>query len=204
MIDATKKKRLYVATSWRNPYQPEIVRIAREAGFDVYDFREPSPGIHGFSWKEIETKPIQDWTYERYRQVLAHPIAEEAFQRDMAGLQADATLLVLPAGRSAHWEHGYACAKRQRTAALYPVDVALTAIAGHAVGGGECWPCWPGSREAPECQRPGPCRLRTKLRDDFEPELMVKGGSDGIIIGRAELDRWLESVLADGPVGWCG
>lgn len=196
-------KKLYVATSWRNPYQPEIVRIAREMGFEVYDFREPSPGVYGFSWKQIEQAPEKEWTFERYREVLAHPIAEEAFQRDMAGLQADATLLVLPAGRSAHWEHGYAAGQRQRTAALYPVDMPMTEIGDH--NWRRCDACHPNIWKEPiGSVSSAPCKLRTKLRDDFEPELMVKGGTDGILIGRAELDQWLESVLAQRPVGWGG
>ena len=31
--------RIYVASSWRDPYQPEVVAALREAGHEVYDFR---------------------------------------------------------------------------------------------------------------------------------------------------------------------
>ena len=35
---ATMKHRIYVASSWRNEYYPEVVAKLREAGHDVYDF----------------------------------------------------------------------------------------------------------------------------------------------------------------------
>ena len=181
-------KRLYVATSWRNVYQPEIVRIAREMGLETYDFRIPEPGIYGFSWKSIDKSPVKGWSFERYREILAHPIAQEAFERDMHGLSADATLLVLPAGRSAHWELGYACGQGQRTAALYPTDIEMTAIGGHTLH------VFDGLTQCEECGGSYQCDLRTKLRDDFEPELMVKGATDGVLIGEEELRSWLKKI----------
>lgn len=30
--------KIYVASSWRNEYYPEVVQKLRDAGFDVYDF----------------------------------------------------------------------------------------------------------------------------------------------------------------------
>ena len=33
--------RIYVASSWRNKYQPEVVAALRKAGHGVYDFRNP-------------------------------------------------------------------------------------------------------------------------------------------------------------------
>lgn len=33
--------RIYVASSWRNKYQPEVVAALRKAGHKVYDFRNP-------------------------------------------------------------------------------------------------------------------------------------------------------------------
>jgi hypothetical protein len=40
--------KLYVASSWRNARQPEVVARLREAGHEVYDFRNPAPGNTGF------------------------------------------------------------------------------------------------------------------------------------------------------------
>ena len=35
------KRKIYVASSWRNEYYPEVVEKLREAGHEVYDFRNP-------------------------------------------------------------------------------------------------------------------------------------------------------------------
>ena len=32
---------LYIASSWRNTYYPEVVQALRDAGHEVYDFRNP-------------------------------------------------------------------------------------------------------------------------------------------------------------------
>ena len=39
--------RVYVASSWRNQYFPEVVKRLREAGHEVYDFRNPPHGGAG-------------------------------------------------------------------------------------------------------------------------------------------------------------
>lgn len=99
---------IYVASSWRNNLQPEIVNILRSLGHEVYDFKNPAPGIHGFSWSEIDPQ-WKDWTPERYRDALDHPIAKAGFDCDMAALiKCDACVLVLPSGRSASFEFGWA------------------------------------------------------------------------------------------------
>ena len=36
--------KIYVASSWRNQHQPEIVTMLRANGFKVYDFRKPALG----------------------------------------------------------------------------------------------------------------------------------------------------------------
>ena len=33
--------KIYVASSWRNERQPDVVQALRNAGHDVYDFRHP-------------------------------------------------------------------------------------------------------------------------------------------------------------------
>ena len=44
--------RIYVASSWRNKYFPEVVTRLREAGHEVYDFRNPPHGGAGFHWTD--------------------------------------------------------------------------------------------------------------------------------------------------------
>lgn len=99
---------IYVASSWRNHYQPGIVHALRRCGHDVYDFRHPKPGTGGFAWSDIDPA-WESWTPEQYREALKHPIAEAGYALDIDALKAcDACVLVLPSGRSASWEFGYA------------------------------------------------------------------------------------------------
>lgn len=111
--------RIYVASSWRNTLQPAVVEALRADGHDVYDFRNPEPGDQGFSWRQCATpEQLKDPRAFR-RDVLTHPIARAGFEKDMAALRsADATVLVLPCGRSAHLELGWAVGAGQRTVVL--------------------------------------------------------------------------------------
>lgn len=110
--------RIYVASSWRNPYQQEIVALCRSCGHEVYDFRHPVPGNNGFHWGEIDPE-WQDWSLREYVKGLEHPVAEQGFGLDMAALKAcDMCLLVQPCGKSAHLELGYAVGAGKRTAIL--------------------------------------------------------------------------------------
>jgi hypothetical protein len=106
--------KIYVASSWRNLVQPGIVHILRRCGHEVYDFRHPAPGNDGFSWSAIDPA-WQEWTPAQYRAALQHPVAREGYELDMAALRScDACVLVLPAGRSANWEFGYAMGQGKR------------------------------------------------------------------------------------------
>ena len=99
--------RIYVASSWRNKRQPAVVEALRGDGHQVYDFRNPEPGDNGFAWSEIDPD-WQQWTPEKYREMLAHPIAHRGFSKDMRALEdADYVVLVMPCGRSAHLEFGH-------------------------------------------------------------------------------------------------
>jgi hypothetical protein len=111
---------IYLASSWRNDLQPTVVNVVRAHGFDVYDFRNPRPGDHGFSWKEIDGG-WQKWTVEQYRIALATPIAQSGFASDRNALEsADAVLLLLPCGASAHVEAAYAAGQGKPVAVLIP------------------------------------------------------------------------------------
>jgi hypothetical protein len=99
--------RVYVASSWRNEWQPAVVGALRGAGHDVYDFRNPTCGDHGFAWSEID-EHWRTWTAGEFRDALAHPVAAHGFESDFgAMLWADVGVLVLPCNRSAHLEAGY-------------------------------------------------------------------------------------------------
>lgn len=99
--------KIYVASSWRNVYQPQVVEILRYLGHEVYDFRNPPNGEKGFAWSDIDPQ-WKSWTAQQYRQNLDCPIARKGFKNDWQGMQwADTCVLVLPSGRSAHSEAGF-------------------------------------------------------------------------------------------------
>lgn len=99
--------RVYVASSWRNAWQPEVVRKLRESGHEVYDFRNPGDNPGGFHWADIDSD-WQNWTSRQYIDNLDHPTAEKGFKADYDAMRwADSCVLVLPSGRSAHAEAGW-------------------------------------------------------------------------------------------------
>ena len=110
----------YVASSWRNPYFPEVVTRLREAGHEVYDFRNPPHGGAGFHWTDIDPN-APEWTFAQYAEGLHHPLAERQFQADIDALTwADTCVLVLPCGRSAHTEAGWMAGAGKRVLAYIP------------------------------------------------------------------------------------
>lgn len=99
---------IYVASSWRNPSQSALVAHLRNWGHDVYDFRNPTPGDHGFHWRDIDPG-WKSWNATGFRAGLSHKLATDAYKHDMDALKAaDAVVLLLPCGRSAHAEAGWA------------------------------------------------------------------------------------------------
>lgn len=99
--------KIYVASSWRNRYQPEVVEALRFMGCEVYDFRNPFPNS-GFSWNEI-SPDWKSWTITESVEALNHEKAIAGFNSDVFALRsASAVVLVLPSGRSAHLEAGWA------------------------------------------------------------------------------------------------
>lgn len=107
--------RIYLASSWRNEFQPALVEFLRIKGHRVYDFRNPPSGVPGFAWSEIDPD-WQNWTAERYRELLTtHPIAARGYVSDLRGMEwADTCVLLLPCGRSAHLEAGWFCGRGKR------------------------------------------------------------------------------------------
>jgi len=115
--------KIYVASSWRNRYQPGVVERLRGEGYSVYDFRHPAKDNDGFHWSEIDVA-WQRWTPDAFRTALCHPVAADGFGLDMDALQeCDACVLVLPAGRSAHLEMGQAAGAGKFTVVYIPEQV---------------------------------------------------------------------------------
>ena len=114
--------KIYVASSWRNDEQPVVVAALRDAGHEVYDFRHPSKGDDGFHWSEIDQN-WKGWSVSQYLQALDNPIAERGYSNDYdAMVWADACVLVMPCGRSAHLELGWFVGKGRRTCILHNAD----------------------------------------------------------------------------------
>lgn len=110
--------KVYVASSWRNEYQPSVVAALREDGHEVYDFKDSE----GFHWSEVDPN-WKDWSKDisKYLDGLYHPAAKRGFSRDMEHLKTcDACVYVMPCGVSASMELGWAVGAGKFTIAYVP------------------------------------------------------------------------------------
>jgi hypothetical protein len=105
--------KIYVASSWRNAHQPNVVSVLRSAGHEVYDFRNPDPSDptnDGFRWQEVdpEWESGEQVSADRWRRMVDQPKALKGFDLDFGAMKAaDVVVFVLPCGRSASWECGW-------------------------------------------------------------------------------------------------
>ena len=113
---------MYVASSWRNALQPAVVATLRAADIDCYDFKDSE----GFHWSEVMPEyrgGIEPAHVEDYLEALEHPRSIQGYSRDFSAMEkADTFILVLPCGRSAHQELGWAVGQGKRTAILLDPD----------------------------------------------------------------------------------
>jgi hypothetical protein len=122
VIGEEMKKKIYLASSWRNLYQPTVLTDLRAAGHEVYDFRHPTPDDNGFSWKSIDPE-WNKWTPAQLREALKHPLAVHGHNLDHSAMEwANACVLLLPSGNSAHLEAGW-CAGRGKPTAVYAPEI---------------------------------------------------------------------------------
>lgn len=114
---------VYVASSWRNNDQLIVVETLRKVGLEVYDFKNP-PGGTGFHWRDVgvtgsNTDPNAEVPVGEFLAGLQHPTADAGFASDFEAMSdADLIVLVLPCGRSAHLELGWAAGAGKLTAVL--------------------------------------------------------------------------------------
>lgn len=118
---------IYVASSWRNQVHAGLVELLRSHGHRVYDFKDPDgTGRNGFTWSDTGLKHSNPLTGDHrvpdlssatdYVGCLDHPAAVAGFTNDFAAMcAADTFVLVLPCGRSAHLELGWAVGQGKRT-----------------------------------------------------------------------------------------
>lgn len=108
---------VYLASSWRNPLYLGVVATLKAAGIEHYDFRNPPDGT-AFSWEQIGGVPGPT-PLDVYLKMIDHPVAVAGFAADFEAMQrADTVVLILPCGRSAHLELGWAIGAGKRTAVL--------------------------------------------------------------------------------------
>lgn len=98
--------KLYVASSWKNGRYYPLLEMLRHWGHKPLDWREDG----GFAWEHITGSPGEEvggpLIYRDY--ILRHSIAEQGFKNDYDKMrEADACVLLLPCGRSAHLEAGW-------------------------------------------------------------------------------------------------
>ena len=102
--------KIYTASSWKNKYYSAIVEELQASGHEVYDFRKAistkGSGV-AFNWEQIDPN-WESWTPEQFEAGLNHKLAVNAFESDYYGmLNAEACVLILPCGKSAHIEAGF-------------------------------------------------------------------------------------------------
>lgn len=113
-------RKIYLASSWKNKQQPEMLAALRAEGHEVYDFRNPVPGDTGFSWRQCtmewgEQIDMHDMALY-VRHITKNPAAQSGFKLDRDALHwCDTCVLLLPCGRSAHLEAGYAMGQGKET-----------------------------------------------------------------------------------------
>lgn len=115
--------RLYVASSWRNPYYNETVRVVKSAlpAWDVYDFRNPAPGNHGFA--ACDYPSWVSGTTDGWNEAMHEDEPALAWKLDSESLySSDALLLVLPCGKSAHMELGWMAGAGKPVAVFAPFE----------------------------------------------------------------------------------
>lgn len=167
--------RIYLASSWRNPYQPQVLSALRGVGHAVYDFREDQrvqtrsghelgveePSATAFAWSEMDPR-WQDWSPSAYRRKLqTSQRAAQGFIGDLRGMEwADTCVLCLPCGNSAHIEAGHMKGRGKRLIIYWNTDAVRTEVRGPEGALVKAW--------------------------NFEPDLMYLL-ADNLVIGVTEL-----------------
>lgn len=103
-------RRIYLASSWKNEEQPNLINQLLSEGHHVYDFRHPTPHIGGFAWSEIDPD-WKLWHTDQFAGIVQTDLrCAQGFTLDMHALRwCDTCILLQPCGRSAHLEFGWAC-----------------------------------------------------------------------------------------------
>lgn len=89
-----------------------MLKWLREKGHAVYDFKNANSA---FAWEDVDPQDKMS-TVESYLANIDDEKCERAFSNDMNALiNCDALVMLMPCGRSAHWEAGYAAGANKPT-----------------------------------------------------------------------------------------
>lgn len=97
--------KIYIATSWKmEVVAKDVARLLRDRGHEADCFCDTSTGRYVFHWSELGNLDELDAI-----SFLQDERSQRAFQEDKKWIDwADAVMMLLPCGNSAHLEAGYA------------------------------------------------------------------------------------------------
>lgn len=84
------------------------MKLLREAGYEVYDFKDPTDKNGPiFHWEDVDVN-YRNWTVKDYQEELYDGESLGGYARTYgAMLDSNVCVLLLPCGRSAHTEAGF-------------------------------------------------------------------------------------------------
>ncbi len=130
------RRNIYLASSWRNQYQYEVLHTLLGVGHAVYDFRNPEPGNTGLAWSEIDGG-WEGWNTNQFRAALTSDIAERGFAFDREAMEwADTCVCLLPCGKSAHLEAGWMAGQHKEVFFYVPPAVKIEPELMYLLGNG--------------------------------------------------------------------
>jgi hypothetical protein len=95
--------KIFIASSWRNEEFEAVANTVRARGHEVHDWKDPE---HAFHWRDVNPD-WEKWSSGQFISALNNDRCILASTADYDALSAaDAGILLLPAGRSAHFEAG--------------------------------------------------------------------------------------------------
>jgi hypothetical protein len=104
--------KIYLASSWKNHQivrnLANLIRKGLPDDVECDDFTDPSQGRFVFSWTEI----TEDELKLNAKNFLEDERTQKVFKEDVSRIDwADVLIMILPCGKSAHMELGYAAGK---------------------------------------------------------------------------------------------
>ena len=101
--------KLYIASSWKNENAVRtLAEVLRAKGHEVDAFCDKSTGRYVFHWSEFVEREDDLKEYDA-KSFMDDPRVQRAFLEDKNWIDwAEGVVLLVPSGRSAHLEAGYA------------------------------------------------------------------------------------------------